>query len=105
MIRFFFRSVAVMCLAVAVIFAVVDVTQSIGASALVLTPLSQSWDFVAPGMRDALAAWLSSTVHPFFSDPVLATLVGWPTFAVFGGLALVLALFGRARRRRAFRSL
>lgn len=100
MIRFLFRSLAVVFLAVAVIFAVVDVTRTIGASTLTLTPLSQSWDRLAPGSRNDLAEWLAQSAHPILSDVVLANITAWPTFAVFGGLALLIAFLAQVRRKR-----
>lgn len=100
MIRFLLRALAVLFLAVTVIFAVVDVTRSVGASTLTMTPLADSWDGLAPGTREAFGAWLASALHPLLGDPVLATFAGWPTFIVSGGLALLLALAGGIRRRR-----
>ena len=105
MIRFLLRALAVLFLAVTVIFAVVDVTRSVGASTLTMTPLADSWDGLAPGTRDAVGAWLASALHPLLGDPVLATFAGWPTFIVSGGLALLLALAGGIRRRRKTRML
>ena len=99
MIRFLFRSIAVMCLAIVVIFAVVDAARSIGASMLILTPLADSWDRALPGTREAFGQWLTERVHPFAADPMLATASHWPTVAVFAALALVFALLGRPRRR------
>ena len=43
MFRFLFRLLASLALAVAVIMAVLDVTRTIAASHLVLTPLGASW--------------------------------------------------------------
>ncbi|MBO6638695.1 MAG: hypothetical protein JJ920_09495 [Roseitalea sp.] len=100
MVRFVFRTLAVICLALMVIIAVVDATRSIGASSVTLTPLSESWDAIAPGSRAASGQWLGEAIHPALADPVLATVTGWPTFAVFGALALVFALLGRKRRPR-----
>ena len=100
MIRFLFRSIAVMCLAIAVIFAVVDAARSIGASTLVLTPLTDSWDSALPGTRIALGQWLNDSVHPIAADPVFTTIVTWPTVLIFGGLALLCGLLGRPPRRR-----
>ncbi|MCR9122039.1 MAG: hypothetical protein NXH91_07170 [Phyllobacteriaceae bacterium] len=100
MVRFVFRALAVVCLAMMVIVGVVDTTRSIGASALTLTPLADSWDAIAPGSRGAFGQWLGTAIHPVLADPVLVTVAAWPTIAVFGGLALVLALLGRRRRRR-----
>lgn len=89
-----------MCLAILVIFAVVDAARSIGASAVLLTPLAESWDGAAPGTREALSGWLTNTVHPVLADPVLTTIADWPTVAVFGGLALFFGLIGQPRQRR-----
>ncbi|WP_349363307.1 MAG: hypothetical protein ABL307_13995 [Roseitalea porphyridii] len=100
MIRFILVTVSIICLALAVIFAVLDLTRSIGADAPVLTPLAESWDGIAPGTRESLADWLASTVHPFVGDPVLATFVTWPTFAVLAGLALMFGFLARLRRRK-----
>ena len=100
MIRFVFRSCAIFFLALMVVYAIVDLTRSIGASAVVLTPLSAMWDAIAPQSRTDFASWLSEAVHPFFADPMLATLVTWPAVLVFAGLAIVFALLGRKRRKR-----
>ena len=48
MIRFIFRLLATLALAIAVIMAVLDATRSIAADALVLTPLGTSWYLVSP---------------------------------------------------------
>jgi hypothetical protein len=105
MVRFVLRALAVFCLAMMVIVGVVDATRSIGTSAMTLTPLADSWDAIAPGSRTALGEWLDEAAHPVLADPILATVTGWPTVAVFGGLALVLALLGRRRRKRTAGSL
>jgi hypothetical protein len=105
MVRFVLRALAVFCLALMVIIAVVDATRSIGVSALTLTALAESWDAIAPGTRAAFGAWLAETVHPALADPLLTAIAGWPTFAVLGGLALIFALLGRKRRRRLSKSL
>lgn len=100
MVRFVVRALAVFCLALMVIVGVVDATRSIGVSTLTLTSFAESWDAIAPGSRAALGQWLGEAVHPVLADPVLTIVTGWPTVAVFGGLALVLALLGRTRRKR-----
>jgi len=105
MVRFILRALAVFCLALMVIVGVVDATRSIGVSALTLTLFAESWDVVAPGSRTALGQWLGEAIHPVLADPVLTTVTGWPTIAVFGGLALLLALLGRPRRKRFAKSL
>ena len=100
MIRFTFRALAVMFLALMVIIAVVDATRSIGASALMLTSFGASWDSIAPGTRQSLAQWLAETVHPYLSTPVLATIASWPTLAVCAGLAAIFLFLSRERRKK-----
>ncbi|WP_306117242.1 MULTISPECIES: hypothetical protein [unclassified Roseitalea] len=105
MVRLVFRILAYLSLAAMMVFAVLDATRSIGVSRLVLTPFAASWDAIAPGLRPAFEHWLADTVHPFLTDPVLATVLQWPTFALAGGLAIVMAIFatgGRPRRRARF---
>lgn len=99
MIRFLLLLFSVICLAWAVIFGVLDLTRSIGASEPVLTPLSAGWDSVAPGTRQDLSDRLGS-LHPVLSEPILSTFVSWPAFAVLGALALLLAALAQPRRRR-----
>ncbi len=98
--RFIVRTLALICLAVAVIFIVVDATRTIGAGVLQLTPVAQSWDALAPGMRDTFGNWLSTAVHPMLKEPVLATVASWPTFAVFAFLFVLLSVLARPTRRR-----
>ena len=98
--RFLLRTLSVICLAITVIFIVVDATRTIGAGALEWTPAGQIWDALAPGGRDAAGVWLSRQVHPFLNDPVLATVTGWPTFALFAFLSFLFYLISRPRRRR-----
>ena len=98
--RFFFRTLSVIFLAITVIFVVVDATRTIGAGTLQLTPVGQTWDALAAGGREAAGAFLSERVHPLLNDPVLASFVRWPTSVLSGLLALVLFLLARPRRRR-----
>ncbi len=93
MIRFLFRMLATISLAVAVILAVLDATRSVAVSKLVLTPLGESWRTASP---DTFAAAQSSIEHysKFMWDPVMVWLLAMPGAVVFAVLALVLYAIG-----------
>ncbi len=103
MIRFIFRVLATVSLAIAVIMSVLDATRSIAADALVLTPLSESWRAVSSGTYEAAEAAVSEVIAPYAWDPVVLTLLSAPGFAVFLVLALLFYMIGRRRERRTSR--
>ena len=100
MFRFLFRLMATFALAVAVIMAVLDVTRTIAASTLVLTPLGASWVSASPATLDAMQAFIIANAHPLVWNPVMIFILDQPGFAVFGVLALLLYAIGRRPERR-----
>lgn len=100
MIRFFFRFLSVVALAVAVILAVVDATRSIAASELVLTPLGTSWFAVSPESLNGAQALVQRYVFPVLWDPIIVTILTLPGFVVFLVLALLFYMIGRRPARR-----
>ena len=102
MIRFIFRVLATLSLAVAVIMAVIDATRSIAASIWVLTPLAESWQAVSPDTFAAAAGFVTKATLPMLWDPAALALLSLPGFAVFAGLALLFYLVGRRPERRRF---
>lgn len=102
MIRFLFRALATISLAVAVIMAVIDATRSIAASEWVFTPLAVSWQAVAPASFEAVAAFTRETLLPFVWDPAALAVLSLPGFIVFAALSLLLYLVGRRPERKAF---
>lgn len=100
MIRFLFRLMATFSLAVAVIMAVLDVTRTIAASRLVLTPLGESWMSVSPSTFEQTQTFILEKGHPLIWNPVMVFILGQPGFAVFGLLALLLYAIGHRPQRR-----
>lgn len=100
MFRFLFRLLATFALAVAVIMAVLDVTRTIAASRLVLTPLAESWLAVSPSTLEGLQTFIVEKAHPLFWNPIMVFILGQPGFAVFGVLALLLYAIGHRPERR-----
>lgn len=101
--RFIFRLLAMIALAVAVVMAVLDATRTVAASVLTMTPLGESWRSVSPQTLEGLKALADTRLHPALWDPVLVWLLGLPGFAVFGSLALVLFAAGHRPARPAGR--
>lgn len=100
MIRFFFRFLSVLALAVAVIMAVLDATRSVAADALVLTPLASSWQAVSPETFLGTQNSIEQLGLPFLWNPVATTIIALPGFAVFLGLSLLFYSIGRRPERR-----
>jgi hypothetical protein len=102
MIRFVFRLLATIALAVAVILAVLDATRSVAVSKLVLTPLGESWRSAAPETLARVQAAVEQH-SAYLWDPVILRLLAMPGCAVFAALALLLYAIGHRPGRRARR--
>ncbi len=100
MIRFLFRFLSMIVLAIAVILAVLDATRSIAAGALVATPLWESWLAALPKSLEALQSTVERTFGQAAWEFVVLYVLTWPGFVVFGLLALLLYAVGRRRERR-----
>lgn len=102
--RFLFRLAATISLAIAVIMAVVDVTRTVAASQLVMTPLNTSWNSVSPHTLESFRQFIQPKV-PMLWDPFVVTILSEPGFAVFGVLAFLLYAIGHRPRSRARRAI
>lgn len=100
MIRFLFRLAAVVSLAVAVIFGVIDSARSVAASKLVYTPLGQSWLDASPATLDAVKDFAEKRLWTPLWDPGLVTILLAPGFVVFLVLAFLLYIIGHRPRPR-----
>jgi hypothetical protein len=103
MLRFISRFVGYWLLAAALVAAVVDGAKSIAASAVVTTPLGQTWTAIEALLTrgDATEAASNSTA-PWPLDVALAWLLAAPTAGVAAALGLVLLVAGRKRRAASF---
>lgn len=106
MFRFAARLIAMILLALAVVLAVLDITRTVTASALVLTSFSETLENFRPGLLVGLGEAISERVHPVVWDPVLSTVLALPSWLICSALALVLlwASGGRSRPLRRFSS-
>lgn len=99
MFKALLRLSSMVLLAIAVIMAVLDATRSIAASMLIMTPLGRSWASLSPESLRQFEGWVISTLPGFLWDPIMLMLLGLPGFAIFAGVALLLALAGHRRWR------
>jgi hypothetical protein len=99
MIRFAFRLLATISLALAVILAILDATRSVAMSRLVLTPLGESWKTLSPTTLDGVRATVEGR-WPFLWDTVAQWLLSAPGSIVFAALALLLYAVGHRPVRR-----
>ena len=99
MIRFLFRFLATILLAVAVVMAVIDATRTVAAGEWVTTPLGASWIAVLPDLFDKAQAAISA-IHPGLWDPLMLGVLEAPGFAVFAVLAFLFYAIGRKPARR-----
>lgn len=99
MFQFAARALAMVLLALAVVLAVLDITRSVTASALVLTPLRDTVETLLPGWLANTGASVSDAVHPMVWDPLLMSVFALPSWLACGLAALFFMWLGQARRR------
>lgn len=95
MIRFLFRFLSTVALAVGVVMAVLDATRTVAASALVMTPLGMSWAAISPDTLDRAKTFVTGSIGAAMWDPVMTSVLALPGFAVFGALSLAFYVIGR----------
>ncbi|MEP1208553.1 MAG: hypothetical protein ABJM29_19305 [Rhizobiaceae bacterium] len=98
MFHFLFKIVGLFVLALAVVLAVLDITRSITASDIILTPLASTWATISPQSlvagRDLVQTW----THPYLWDPVMTFVLQLPSWLVFWLLAMIFLKLGQRRR-------
>jgi hypothetical protein len=97
MIRFLFRFLGLLCLALGFIFLVYDGTKSIADQRLYITRVSDVW----VAIHDASLAQLRPMVERiavWLWDPIVQGVLNAPTWLVLVILGAVLILLGRKRR-------
>lgn len=100
--RLILRFAGTWLIALALVLLVIDGTKSLGASALMLTSLADLWTQLHPDSLVGVQAFFDSRFFEDLLDATLATLLGYPAFAVIGVPGIILALLGRKPRRERF---
>ena len=94
---FLSRAFGVACLALTVVLAVLDLTRSVAGSQIVWTSFDRSWSSASPSTRAAAEATVVGTAGEAIWG-ALAVALALPGWAILGALAFVLLWLGRRRR-------
>ena len=97
MIRFLFRFVGLLSLALAFIFLVYDGTKSIADQTLYISTVDYVWSSIHEGSRSQIQPLLQG-IAPWLWDPVVASVLNAPIELVLGIFGAILVLIGRKRR-------
>lgn len=100
--RLILRILGTWLLGLAVILAVIDGTKSLGASALVMAPLVETWTAVHLPSLDAVREFFASRFFAPLLGPTFDALLAAPSFAVVGVPGIILAFLGRTRYSRRY---
>lgn len=92
-----FRLFGFIILALALVLAVLDITRSITASALVLTPLADAWMTFNPQTFEAAKEVVTNMLPLFVWDTVIGFVLALPSWLIFWVLAMVLLWLGQKR--------
>jgi hypothetical protein len=98
-LRLILRILALVCLSVAVISAVVDAARSLSATNLVLTSLLKGWSTVAPSSLSFIQSIFQDYLPAFISGTALNFVLNMPAAAVFAVLAALLYSVGAKRAK------
>lgn len=100
MFQLLFRMLGFFVLALALVLAILDITRSITAEAIIMTSLASSWISINPetlaSSRDAVV----TLVHPLLWDPVLTNILALPSWLILWFLSMILLWLGQRREAR-----
>jgi len=97
MIRGFFRLIGLLLLTGGFIFLVYDGARSVADSSLQWTRLGEFWNDVHQSSQQTFRVWIEQAA-PWLWTHVVKLLLAQPTFAVLGGLGLLLMLLFQRRK-------
>lgn len=100
--RFLLRILGTFLIAAAVILLIIDGTKSLGANAIVMTSLGDTWTLLHVASLEQLKAFLATRFFGPLLETVVSALLGFPGWAVIGVPGILLAWAGRSRRERIF---
>ena len=100
--RLLLRILGTVLIAFAVILLIIDGTKSLGANAIVLTSLQDTWTMLHPQSLDAVKQFFETRLFGPVLETVVSALLSFPGWAVVGVPGVLLAWAGRSRRERIF---
>ena len=100
--RLLLRVLGTLLIAFAVILVIIDGTKSLGANAIVITSLGDTWTQLHAESLTVVKGFLQTRLFGPLLETVVSGLLGFPGWAVIGVPGLLLAWAGRSRRERIF---
>ena len=100
--RLILRVLGTVLIALAVILLIIDGTKSLAASALVMTPLGDTWLSIHPQSLEQVRSFLESRFFGPLLEIVVSGILTLPGWAVLGVPGVLLAWAGRSRNERIF---
>ena len=98
MIRFLFRSLGFIAIAVAFLLVIYDGTKSIAGNAVFITSMRGLWDTLHAASLASLRPLIEGNLGRFAWDPGFTSFLNTPSWAVIGVLGIIFILLGRKRR-------
>ncbi len=92
------RFLASLCLLVATVALVADLTPALtGAGPWRMTTVAEHWADIAPASFNAARQAVDKAAGPWLWEVPITGLISWPTFLLFGALAILCGYAGRRR--------
>jgi hypothetical protein len=98
MIRFLFRFVGLVSLALAFILLIYDGTKSIAGNNLYLTSVRALWDLINAASLARLKPAIEPYANGYLWDPMMLGFLSAPSWAVLGIVGIVFIVFGRKKK-------
>ena len=98
MIRFLFRSIGFLAIAVAFLLVIYDGTKSIAGNAVFITSVRNLWEMLNAASLASLRPVVEGNLGHYSWDPVFTGFLNTPSWAVIGIVGIIFILLGRKRR-------
>ncbi len=92
-----FRLIGLIFIAAALMVLGADGIQTLEAGEIKIRSLSELWGLLHPATLEATNAWAAASLPGFLADPVLSSILSFPSWAVFGVIGILIAFLFRRR--------
>ena len=100
--RLILRLLGTWLVGIALILLIIDGTKSLGANAIVLTSLGDTWMMLHAPSLEQVRAFLATRFFGPVLDVVVSAVLTFPAWLVLGVPGIFIAWLGRSRRVRVF---
>jgi hypothetical protein len=98
MIRFLFRFIGLILLALAFILVIYDGMKSIVGNRLLITNTQNLWELISAGSLTKLKPMIEPYAGGLLWDPIMLAILATPSWSLLGGFGILLLLFGRRKK-------